>query len=528
MDNSSSSGSDSLVDISLIESNINEAEVDRERLSVKLWVRKYGCKLDQYMSAIKVLKNKGSASDSIIMFGNLTVKKQVISVVFKMVFKPKNKLNNSLLVEQQIYENVISNLINNYHTPHIVNYIGTVNSCVTDTFTEDLSLAESKNFEEAKSKIRMSGFDSSVLDIMILEKSSGYTLNQCVDEEVLSTLDKFKVLFQILYTLLCFERIKLTHNDLHFNNIFIDKLDKPIERIYYLDSTRWVKFTTSYDAKIYDFDRGAIYHPAVDRNLTIDKQYCEAYETCNSFDPKRDLGSVIAGYLLNELNPEFMEFLFPLTSQKFRDDIANRDYFQLNSSHSRYTDEDLKPTAEYLNLVVAKISDAVTGEGKNNGNIYTLPEKRNHTFWYPSTSQTHKNSKVDMSDESVNNYDKEYINDVFIDARDILNLKLYNKELTAIYEEHKQPSYHQTCKLLFTEFLRKKNVHNKYHETYMLACFILCLPFTYKFTSDEMVYFINDWLPRNRDPTFGSKLSMFISDVWNTFDNLLPVKMVRM
>ena len=503
-----------------------EIDEDREILSVKSWLYKYGCDIDKYMRDIKVLSNKGSASDSVIMFGNLKVGKQTVNVVFKLIFKSKNKLNNSLIVEQQIYENVISNLINNYHTPHIVNYIGTVTSCTTNQIVEQLSLAEMKNFENALKQIDLDSFDDTYSHMMILEKSSGYTLHNCMSQEKLTSDEKFKILFQLLYTLLCFERIGLSQNDLHTSNIFVDKLDNPVERIYYIDNTRWVKFTTSYDAKIYDFDRGAIYHPAVDRNLTIDKLYCKTYETCNSFDSKRDLGSLIAGYLMFESNSEILNFLNPLVSSKFLNDISKRKYVQLNTSHSKYSDEDLKPIREYLNLVVNEISDVSIGDGSNKGNIYTLPSIRKHTFWYPTTSNTHQGFKFQMSDESVNTFDKEYISDIFTDAKEILNPRLYTNELNEIYDAHKEIlPYGKQCRMLFNEFIKKKNVHKSEHLSFMIACSVLCLPFVYKFTFDEMGYFVKNWFNIKEK---GDRLSIYVSDIWNTFDNTLPVKMVKM
>lgn len=509
-----------------VEKNIDPMDEDREILSVKSWLNKYGCNIDKYMYGVKVLSNKGSASDSIIMFGNLKVGKQAVNVVFKLIFKSKHKLNNSLIVEQQIYENVISNLINNYHTPHIVNYIGTVNSCTTSQIVDQLSLNEIKNFEDAKKQIDLNSFDDTYSHIMILEKSSGYTLKDCMRYEKLTLNEKFKILFQLLYTLLCFERIGLSQNDLHTSNIFVDKLDVPVERIYYIDSARWVKFTTSYDAKIYDFDRGAIYHPAVDRNLTIDKLFCKEYETCNSFDSKRDLGSLIAGYLMFESNNKIVEFLNPLVSRKFTTDISKRKYVQLNTSHSKYSDEDLRPIKEYLNLVVNKISDVKIGVGSNKGNIYSLPNIRKHTFWYPTTSNTHQSFKCIMSDESVNTFDKEYISDMFMDAKEILNPKLYTNELNEIYDAHKEIlPYGTQCRMLFKEFIKKKNVYKSKHLNYMISCMILCLPFVYKFTFDEMEYFADNWFHKKE---IKGSLSMYVSDIWNTFDNTLPIKMVKM
>ena len=80
----------------------------------------------------------------------------------------------------------------------------------------------------------------------------------------------FNLLFQIFYTLLCFEEIDIKHNDLHFSNIFVIKakknilddprsLPKKYRKYAFKKNSKDVKIIKlpyiGLDVRIYDFDR---------------------------------------------------------------------------------------------------------------------------------------------------------------------------------------------------------------------------------------------------------------------------------
>jgi hypothetical protein len=77
------------------------------------------------------------------------------------------------------------------------------------------------------------------------------------------SIDEWKsVLFQVLYTLECFNRINFRHNDLHLGNIFVEAT--PLKYILYIIDTdsatmSYVKVPTNgWTARIYDFDRSTL------------------------------------------------------------------------------------------------------------------------------------------------------------------------------------------------------------------------------------------------------------------------------
>jgi hypothetical protein len=78
-------------------------------------------------------------------------------------------------------------------------------------------------------------------------------------EEVFKTCTKYErkqIMFQILYTFYVFEKLQISHGDLHFGNIFVIDVE-PTELSYMVDGVQY-RFTTTKLVKIYDFDFGLI------------------------------------------------------------------------------------------------------------------------------------------------------------------------------------------------------------------------------------------------------------------------------
>lgn len=120
-------------------------EIRNKISDIEDWLDKNGCSLNEYMQNIEVF-DKISASDSIILFGDLSIKHKKTSVAFKIIFQSLSKFDNSLKVEQQIYTNITENLINNFHTPHLTSCIGLVKLCDTNSIIKTLSHSQQKNF----------------------------------------------------------------------------------------------------------------------------------------------------------------------------------------------------------------------------------------------------------------------------------------------------------------------------------------------------------------------------------------------
>ncbi len=90
---------------------------------------------------------------------------------------------------------------------------------------------------------------------LIITQSGGQTLNETLYN--VTAPSRKKIMFQILYTLYVFEKLKISHGDLHSGNIFVQKVEPEVELKYYVDEYLY-SFKTKYLVKIYDFDHSTI------------------------------------------------------------------------------------------------------------------------------------------------------------------------------------------------------------------------------------------------------------------------------
>lgn len=342
-------------------------------------------RVDRILSNFKVNKVYHNSS-SIVIFGDLNK----TQVVIKLVFEPLDTIDNCLLVEQQIYSNVIENLINNFHTPHLISCIGVVNSMKNNSIIKRMISDDDKKFIK-----NLEGIDPKLYNIkkpsfLILEKSNGKTLGEYLIDENLDTKHKFSILFQLFYTLLCFEKIRFTHNDLHGSNIFIEKLEVSEEQTYYISDDKWVRISIHYKVKIYDFDRGSIYHPSVDKNNSL--EFFKHVDQSPIFSSRRDLSSIFGLFILRAKDTK--SFTTKCISPKFFKRVYDRPfphlntYFPMDAMGNELSDDpqDLKPDPEIDNTQLKSISECInvllkeenfkheSGIGKLQEICYTLPK----------------------------------------------------------------------------------------------------------------------------------------------------------
>jgi len=148
------------------------------------------------------------------------------------------------------------------------------------------------------------------LDLFIFERAQGTSLSDVVSEYLSWPSGKWRTvpwerigapLFQVMYTLLCFQRVGLMHNDLHLGNIFVDTHPVAISRTYtYMSTTkkqRTVTVTSPYTVRMFDFDRGAKtktkHSSSVVRNTNLEGGMCEAFGACNTFNNFFDAHAVL-------------------------------------------------------------------------------------------------------------------------------------------------------------------------------------------------------------------------------------------
>ena len=166
----------------------------------------------------------------------------------KISYFSKDIYSNNFIVEAEIFEHVLSDL--KKHTPNIVSWKRTLYGVLPENFTDSKKIVV-KDFDE--------DFDKTKCMAVVTEKIVG------------STTENYDpcIMAQIMYTLLCFERIGLTHNDLHQGNILVTTLDKPVN-FYYKVGDKNIVMKTNKKVTIIDFDLASIYHDQVQRNHNLD------------------------------------------------------------------------------------------------------------------------------------------------------------------------------------------------------------------------------------------------------------------
>jgi hypothetical protein len=189
-------------------------------------------------------------------------------VIIKLSFEPYSKKYNSQFVETQIYQNVLKKL--RYNTPHLPKLYG-----VRNFETEEISDRERARIDNWGSD---GNFDMDVGQILVVKNVGPTSLWSVWEEEC----DNPHITFQVLYTIACFERVGLKHNDLHLNNIFIQISDEPYELNYEING-EIVSFLTTKLVKIIDYDRSCIYDKDVERNGCLD-EFQESEDVVNQYN----------------------------------------------------------------------------------------------------------------------------------------------------------------------------------------------------------------------------------------------------
>lgn len=276
-------------------------------------------------------------------------------VIIKLSFTPLCAAFNNQVVECQIYKSIVRTL--RKHIPHLPKLYG-----VKLFDTEAISERES-----TKIKAWESEYDTGSGQILVIKNVGPTTLWSVWEEECQNP----HITFQVLYTIACFERVGLKHNDLHLNNIFIQNYEEPIQLNYQIGD-QIVSFKTTKLVKIIDFDRSSIYHKDVERNGYLDDLQ-ETDEPVNQY---------------NGINNGQDTYKF-LRSYKFFNSKKLRTWLNFECPslfETEYPDDYLPPDINPRNFVPETVSllkslsenftdhFSVSNDSKEEDSFFTLPE----------------------------------------------------------------------------------------------------------------------------------------------------------
>ena len=312
-----------------------------------------------------VFINPRSASDTLIFFGTLIKNGQ--RVVLKISLIPKDPmLDNSLIIEQDIYTNTVNRLLKTRTTPHLIPMIG---SFVCNNFEEVLKNTDFKNKIKAIEHLNsiyqyklvnglrnVDFYYRNIANIMILEMNNGFELSDKLYGLQIPEIDS--ITFQILYTLACFHKVGLLHNDLHTSNILIEKSESVPKYIDYIVSKTEIYRVPTYGilVKIYDFDyafNGKENTKFRDTRFENQKDFgCLSNDFC-TFNPLYDtwffLSSLVM--LFNRYDKRYDTNIYTGFIQKIINTVTNekfREYFTKERHNAQYPHFcNIKPGSKY-------------------------------------------------------------------------------------------------------------------------------------------------------------------------------------
>jgi hypothetical protein len=227
------------------------------------------------------LNNLKTGSTSIVLFGTQWVEKTAVCEVVAKVTFPSRTNNESCVAESQIVAHEFNNMIQLYWCPHVVRCVAAQTMTRAELFSHKSKKARKlgKEFDailvqylEKKPSLYTSHALDASWNVLVMEKCHVALWNFLLNEFITHSLtlsDMYTILFQVVYTLECFQRLRISHNDLHTGNVGIIELDAPEPLCYAVPSLEeggkvtYVQLQTTYVVKVFDMDRAIDADPRV-------------------------------------------------------------------------------------------------------------------------------------------------------------------------------------------------------------------------------------------------------------------------
>jgi len=507
-------------------SPIQSNELSDEDLfkSKRLWRRdvssltdQSNCDIESFISNTDVKSKTSSVSSSVIISGSINQIEP--NIVIKVTYRNVRISMNSLAVEVAIYKNIITKLVNDRNTPNLMSYLGSYNCYNLLKFKVPELQAKFNNELNNIGRERKYSLDRSTL--LFLERSNGVTFEEWITKSTHTENELLSIIFQVMYTLLCFKYVGLQHNDLHFQNIFIEDMGKERTLFYSRGSSEVVALKTRYLVKIFDFDRGSCLHPAVPTNLELDFSYCKEYGTCDISDPKFDSFQFIATlyqfYLINFSRQIQLDIV-----HKFFDKILNKAWYaKMLATQRPYaltaylnpSDDEFKPVEGILTeLIEADWSGNAPFTVKTSSSMHIPPEL---LFTPPTPAGVRLEFIEPISSETHVNRDMDNIAIPFALYRLSDEIQKFFGIWTYHMEMISKTKFDDYWKSLLDKVKLIKPSMGRYEkEYYSISCQFLCM---YKFNKlDRQIraYLVGDL-----------NILYTMDNIWNMFSNKLPVKL---
>lgn len=247
---------------------------------------------------------KTSSSPSDVIITELIVRDQPIPIAMKIFLDVSTRFNygiyqeiGGLKYEIDIYKYITKTILAPEKSPNFIGLIGH-GECAVSAIRRVISI---KNLVKYSYDLRSDNVCISMTNA-IKESFKFYMFKQVQQEDIDS------IMFQLLYALALLEEHKILHNDLHPDNMRVDKLSAPVNLCFTVNDTRGTikyQFTTSYILYIYDWDFS--YCKEIGTNPKLSPDFRDQYMRPTEFVPRSDLRQVIHG-LTYDPNDQFDKF----------------------------------------------------------------------------------------------------------------------------------------------------------------------------------------------------------------------------
>ena len=327
--------------------------------------------------------------------------------------KNDDDVNKLIENEQKIYQ-VTNQLLYNNCTPNISSFLlsGDCNAgnTIYDSYKVKLVHVNNNNKKMIKMTLpeyfaeNLGGSTIKSYRIFLLELlRNNITLDQFVriNEPNFKENNKYfntefiLILVQIAYTLECFYRLGLVHDDLHLNNIFIETLENPVNLHYILTDritgkkiSKIISIKTVYFVRIFDFDRSYTFsHPTKSKHLSIKIPSIPKLTSGFIYSDLGDLGhkydfSYVCRYIgvysrvypQSDIAKEIIKIVKgAISAKEFPNAYKNKDI------EESYTDNSMAPI-DWLNTLDSNNDTLIVQNNislvllNQNSSVYTLPD----------------------------------------------------------------------------------------------------------------------------------------------------------
>ena len=252
---------------------------------------------------------------------------ELLGIDEKKLFDMKRKIFG-LIYETNVCQKIINPLINNKICINFVKNLGSGSACnyfdlldilLNKTMSDKLSIltdTECKHnlnrsiaFISVMDKDRPSindiepKIDDKISD-ELYEKYKNFKFNMLLNEVINGSftfgeyifkmkktpIEFWSILFQLCAGCYAMSLSKTVHNDLHLNNIFLQKFEDDEYMLYYINDIPIV-IKTRYKVYIYDFDRS--YAESLGMNYLLTDETCRDTSQCNKYFENKDIIKIL-------------------------------------------------------------------------------------------------------------------------------------------------------------------------------------------------------------------------------------------